>query len=569
MPLRKVEDSNTIDYMTFDIYNQKALELVEKGENLFITGKAGTGKTTLLKEIVARLKASKKIVAVTAPTGVAAHNAEGVTLHSLLHIPLCVYLPEIKIPELYSLHKSDIEVVNKLEVLIIDEISMVRCDLLDAVDDIMRHYRCNKMPFGGVQVIMIGDLFQLMPVVTEEDEEMLRSYYRKSFYFFDSKVMKKLKYSVIELKTIYRQDKRSFIKLLNRIRLGKLTEKEQEKLRSIYCPIYEGINNDKQIVLTTHNWMANSRNEKRLSKLENEVHEFMASAYGWPRYIDYPAKFKLKLKVGARVMFIQNLKGSYYNGMLGTVEDVDEDYITVRADDGNKLINVFRYKWTYEKYHLNKKTKVLEIVRAGTFAQFPLKLAWAITIHKSQGLTFDHVVIDAGKAFAPGQVYVALSRCRSFENIKLLSEITPEVVKIDPDVTDYLRRVKSIEIEEPKEKKVENPKEVKKTAENKRAKISKTLKTTLELFERGYSPEQIAVQRKLTLGTIVSHFATLVASDRLSIHEVLEDSKIQQIEKAIKKANSLKLTLIKENCPDNITYHDIKIVAECHQKKGE
>lgn len=551
--------------MTFDIYGQKALELVNKGENLFITGKAGTGKTTLLKEIVEQLKVQGRYVAVTAPTGVAAHNAEGVTLHSLLHIPLCVYLPGIKIPDLYSLHEYDVEVVNKLDVLIIDEISMVRCDLMDAIDDILRHYRKNQKPFGGVQMIMLGDLYQLMPVVTDEDKEMLQAYYKKSFYFFGSKVIQNLDYSVIELQKVYRQDKRSFVRLLNKIRRGKLTDREQEKLRSIYRPRYKGYNDNQQIFLTTHNWMARSRNKKKLSRLKGTIFEFNASTFDWPKYIDAPANFKLQLKIGARVMFIQNKKGMYYNGMLGIVEGINDDYITVRADDGDKLIDVYRYKWTYEKYHLNKKTKELEIIHAGTFSQFPLKLAWAITIHKSQGLTFDHVVIDAGNAFAPGQIYVALSRCRTFENIKLLSKITPEVVMIDPEIGEYMRNKRPIKLEELKEQKIEQSNEVKKAEVKKRKRITKTLKTTLELYEKGYKIGLIADQRKLSIGTIMDHLAKLVASGWINIHDFILPTKIEQIEKAIKKANSIKLSDIKDHCPEDITYFDIKIVVGGYQ----
>ena len=541
---------------TFDIYGQKALELVNKGENLFITGKAGTGKTTLLGEIVTQLENKGKYVAVTAPTGVAAHNAGGVTLHSLLHIPLCVYLPGIKILDLYSLHKFDIEVVNKLDVLIIDEISMVRCDLMDAIDDILRHYRKNNNPFGGVQLIMLGDLYQLMPVVTDEDEEMLRNYYKKSFYFFDSKVMQNFNYSVIELQKVYRQDQRSFIRLLNKIRRGKLTERGQEKLNSIHRPRYKGYGNTNQIVITTHNWMARSRNKKHLSRLKGELFEFKASTRDWPKYIDYPTKYKLKLKIGARVMFIQNKRGDYYNGMLGTIEDIDEDVISVRADDGNRLINVFRYKWTYEKYHLNKKTKTLEIIQAGSFSQFPLKLAWAITIHKSQGLTFDNVVIDAGQSFAPGQVYVALSRCKTFENIKLLSRITPEVVKIDPVIADYLRRTRSVLVEE----NAGCEKTIRRTNH-----LTKTVKATLALFEKGNDPKTIAAKRGLTLGTIVDHLASLLSEGRISIDDVLEQSKLAEIERAIKIANTDKMTYIKQCCSYSITYDDIKLVLSYHR----
>ncbi len=562
-----------INNPSFDIYGQKALELVGQGENLFITGKAGTGKTTLLREIVARLKAKGKYVAVTAPTGVAAHHAEGVTLHSLLHIPLCTYLPGIKIPGLYSLRQEQAEVVRKLDVIIIDEVSMVRCDLMDAIDDILRHYRGNKKPFGGVQMIMIGDLYQLMPVVTDEDQEMLTRPYA-SFYFFNSKVLESFRYAVIELQKVYRRDQRTFIRLLNRIRRGKLTESGQEKLRRIYHPRYKIGRDDKEIVLTTHNRQAKRLNRQMLTALRGSEREYKAFANGWPRYIEYPAKWILTLKIGARVMLINNHpKGLFYNGMLGKVESLGLDCIEVRTDE-DQLICVERMTWHYDCYYLNEKTKELEIRRLGSFSQFPLKLAWAITIHKSQGLTFDHVVIDASKAFAPGQVYVALSRCRTFDNIVLTSKITPDVIMIDPVVTDYLRRVKPIVINEPAAQMEERPvvrkaeakPGVKRKEEKKRrAKMPKTIKTTWELFEKGCTPEQIAAQRSLTVGTIMGHLSTLIASGKISIHDVMEPSKIRLIEKAITAAHSYQFSLIKGQCPDDISYEDIKMVVSYHQ----
>ena len=246
--------------MTFDRYGDKAIELVMEGKSLFITGKAGTGKTQLLKEIVSRLEAKKRYVAVTAPTGIAAHNADGVTLHSFLHLPLSPYLPGVKIPRLYDLNEDEARVVRQLQVLIIDEVSMVRCDMMDAADDILRHYRNSKEPFGGVQVVMFGDLFQLMPVADEEEEEQLMEYY-ESLYFFGSKVMERLDYTMLELKKIYRQDKRSFVRLLNKIRWGRINAVTQEKLDRLFRRDYKVSEGSHQIILTTHN-----RKSKRINR---------------------------------------------------------------------------------------------------------------------------------------------------------------------------------------------------------------------------------------------------------------------------------------------------------------
>ena len=288
--------------MTFDRYGDKAIELVMEGKSLFITGKAGTGKTQLLKEIVSRLEAKKRYVAVTAPTGIAAHNADGVTLHSFLHLPLSPYLPGVKIPRLYDLNEDEARVVRQLQVLIIDEVSMVRCDMMDAADDILRHYRNSKEPFGGVQVVMFGDLFQLMPVADEEEEEQLMEYY-ESLYFFGSKVMERLDYTMLELKKIYRQDKRSFVRLLNKIRWGRINAVTQEKLDRLFRRDYKVSEGSHQIILTTHNRKSKRINRQKLEAMEGQEWDYQAYTEGSFPSQEYPTNFHLNLKVGARVMF--------------------------------------------------------------------------------------------------------------------------------------------------------------------------------------------------------------------------------------------------------------------------
>lgn len=535
---------------------KKAFELTRKGKNLFITGKAGTGKTTLLKEVVSRLKEENKMVAVTAPTGVAAHNAEGVTLHSLLRLPLNPYLPGIKIPKLYSLNDDERRVVRNLDVLIIDEVSMVRCDMMDAADDILRHYRSSKEPFGGVQIVMFGDLYQLMPVAVEEDEKELTKYY-KSFYFFGSNVMKKLDYSMLELKTIYRQDDRSFVNLLNTIREGTLSLAEQNKLDQLYRPKYKEPKGSHQIIITTHNWKSRWLNQKKLDAMSKREREYKAYIDGYFPRPEYPTNYNLRLKVGARVMFLRNMDGIYYNGMLGTIVSLSDHNIVVKTDNDGREIDVEKDRWDFERYHLNKKTKELEIEKIGSFVQYPLKLAWAITIHKSQGLTFENVVIDAGKAFAAGQVYVALSRCRQFNKIVLMSKITPKVVKIDPSVEQYLKSVKREKVIATSIKKA-----------TKRVKIKDTIRKTLTSLQEGLSPEEIAKARGLVLGTIYSHLTELVGLGEINVLDLVSKEDVELVKLAWEKAESDKLSEIKMNLPPEVSYETIKVVM-AHLKREE
>lgn len=421
---------------------KSVIEMVEKtNRSLFITGKAGTGKTTMLRNIVSR-KFKKTIV--VAPTGVAAINAEGVTIHSFFQLPIRPLLPT---PEarrwLFSeqqVRSSRRELFRELELLIIDEISMVRADVLDAIDAVLRYYRRKPdVPFGGVQVVMFGDLYQLPPVLTEAEWGMMSSYYR-SLYFFDSQVVMEVHPVVVELDTIFRQSDVKFVGLLNELRNNCVSESSLEMLRSRYKPAFQLEENDDRILLTTHNAKADDVNLQELARLNSHSKRFTAVVEKEFPEKSYPTDYELELKVGAKVMFVMNDKQMprrYYNGMIGNVVEVDEDKVYVECENYPEVIEVVRETWENKSYKLNKSTNEIEETLLGTFAQMPLRLAWAITIHKSQGLTFDKVVIDSADAFVSGQVYVAFSRCRSLEGIVLTSMITPSSLRVDGRVAAY------------------------------------------------------------------------------------------------------------------------------------
>lgn len=425
--------------MKFDKHSKEALRLIDEGKNLFITGKAGTGKTTLLGEVVKRLNEKRAISVVLAPTGVAAENADGVTMHSFLRLPLTPFIPHHRYSNLYSLDVHAIEVVKKLDVIIIDEISMVRCDMLDAADMILRHYRHNRKPFGGVQLIMFGDLYQLMPVTKEEDWNVLKNHYRyRSCYFFCSEVLQKMDYYVVSLEKVYRQKDRRFISLLNNIRLGVIKAKDIDFLNTRYAPDFDTPNSDSVVMLKVKNKQTDNYNEDQLDKLKGAEKVYWAFEDNW-RPEKYPTSFKLIIKKGARVMFVKNdTNKQYVNGTMGYVVGFGDNYIEVKKDGSNRSIYVERQTWDRLSYKINKKTKTVETEVIGSFKQFPLKLAWAVTVHKSQGLTFDEVAVDAAKSFTYGKVYVALSRCRTMEGLHLISKIPSQKIKADPLVKAYL-----------------------------------------------------------------------------------------------------------------------------------
>ena len=417
-----------------------AWEFVEHtGTSIFLTGKAGTGKTTFLKTVKER---SSKRMIVVAPTGVAAINAGGVTIHSFFQLPLTPYVPGAAIRDRYDFSKEKRRIIRSVDMVVIDEISMVRADLLDAVDFVLRRYRDATQPFGGAQLLMIGDLQQLTPVVTPRDEEVLRGYYSTP-YFFGSKALQQINYVTIQLTRVYRQQDETFITILNHIRDGHPTPEDLSLLNRRCKPLFIPRPGDGYIRLTTHNRMADSYNENELQKLPGRSIGFTAEVKGEFPPQNYPAEERLTLKAGAQVMFIKNDASGrhlYYNGRIGHITSISNDGITVRCPGDNEDIKVEQQEWENTRYVINPSTKVIEPQVQGVFRQYPLRLAWAITIHKSQGLTFEHAIIDAGRSFASGQVYVALSRCKSLEGLVLASPIEAAGIINDGRVTDYISR---------------------------------------------------------------------------------------------------------------------------------
>lgn len=417
-----------------------AWDFVEStGRSIFLTGKAGTGKTTFLKTI---MEHSRKRPIVVAPTGVAAINAGGVTIHSFFQLPFSPYVPGAKVESKFDFGKEKRKIIASSDLLIIDEISMVRADLLDAIDAVLRRFREHGQPFGGMQLLMIGDLAQLTPVVTPEDERMLKPYYDTP-YFFGSKALQQIDYVTIQLTHVYRQQDESFIALLNEIREGHPSAEALSKLNSRSLtpgpsPKGEGSG---YIRLTTHNNLANFYNESELQKLPGRSYQYRAEVKGtFPEY-SYPTAETLVLKEGAQVMFVKNDPSgehNYYNGRIGRVMEASENRLTVYCEGDAEAIEVEPLEWENMRYTLNEQTREIESEVQGTFKQLPLRLAWAITIHKSQGLTFDRAIIDANHSFAPGQVYVALSRCRTLEGLVLASPLEPRAVINDERVDSYI-----------------------------------------------------------------------------------------------------------------------------------
>ena len=416
-----------------------AWEFVENtGRSIFLTGKAGTGKTTFLKTVVER---SSKRPIVVAPTGVAAINAGGVTIHSFFQLPLSPFVPGAKSESKFEFSKQKRQIIASIDLLIIDEISMVRADLLDAVDAVLRQYRDHYRPFGGVQLLMIGDLAQLTPVVTPQDEKVLKTYYDTP-YFFGSKALQQTDYVTIQLEKVYRQqDDSTFLSLLNEVRQGRPSASVLALLNTRCQPAFVPRPGDGYIRLTTHNQLANHYNDSELQKLKGKLFWYKAEIDGtFPEY-SYPAADTLVLKLGAQVMFIKNDpsgKHRYYNGRIGQVTYLDEKKISVLCEGDEKPIDVEPLEWENARYTLNPETREIVADVQGTFRQYPLRLAWAITIHKSQGLTFDRAIIEANQSFAPGQVYVALSRCRTLQGLVLAAPIETRAVINDQRVDSYI-----------------------------------------------------------------------------------------------------------------------------------
>ncbi|MBR6593425.1 MAG: AAA family ATPase [Prevotella sp.] len=429
--------------MAKECFNEQlelAWQFVERtGVNVFLTGKAGTGKTTFLRRLKER---SPKRMIVVAPTGVAAINAGGVTIHSFFQFPLAPYVPGSSFntkDERFRFSKEKKRIIRTLDLLVIDEISMVRADLLDQIDAVLRLHKDRNRPFGGVQLLMIGDLSQLAPVARESDWTLLREYYTTP-YFFGSKALQQTKHVTIELQHVYRQTDTTFVDILNEVRENRLTANGLTMLNSRYCKEEKVLNSEGVIRLTTHNLTANNYNEQRMDSLKGKRYTYEAEITGTFPESSYPAEKTLELKKGCQVMFLKNdTQGArYYNGKLGIITSLDDEHIKVRGLDDDTEVEVTPDVWTNARYVIDKETKEIREEIDGEFRQYPLRLAWAITVHKSQGLTFDRAVIDVNAAFAAGQVYVALSRLRSLEGLLLTAPLSPAAVKTDVAVTQYM-----------------------------------------------------------------------------------------------------------------------------------
>ena len=423
---------------------QLAWQFIENtSTHLFLTGKAGTGKTTFLRRLKEQ---SPKRMVILAPTGIAAINAGGVTIHSFFQLSFAPFVPETTFNSSqthYRFSKEKRNIIRSMDLLVIDEISMVRADLLDAIDSALRRYRDREKPFGGVQLLMIGDLQQLAPVVKENEWEMLKNYYETP-YFFASRALRETVYMTIELKTVYRQSDTFFLSLLNKIRENQADDEVLNELNRRYQPGFRPRKEEGYIRLTTHNYQAQKVNDNELASLPGQTYSFRAEIDGtFPEYL-YPADEVLTIKAGAQIMFLKNDPSSekrYYNGMIGEVAAVNDAGMIVRGKDNGNEFQLLPEEWGNYKYVLNEETKEITEEIEGTFRQYPIRLAWAITIHKSQGLTFERAIIDARNSFAHGQTYVALSRCKTLEGMVLESPLCREAIISDSTVDNFTKEV--------------------------------------------------------------------------------------------------------------------------------
>jgi len=421
-------------------------------QSVFLTGKAGTGKTTLLRKIIS---STHKNAIIVAPTGIASINAGGVTIHSFFQLPFSGFIPEFGVAPQFShsvkletkdsllrhftMNKQRRNIMRNLELLIIDEVSMLRADLLDAIDWTLRNVRRNNEPFGGIQVLFIGDLLQLPPVVKQEEWSILRSYY-SGMFFFNAKVLQEKAPLYIELSTIFRQQDQGFIQVLNNLRNNQITANDVEILNQYVKPDFDSLKEEGYITLTTHNTKADEMNAKALSSLKGNSKKYTAEITGdYPQHM-YPLELDLELKIGAQVMFIKNdisMEKNFFNGKMGRIDSLSEEEISVYFPDEKRSITVDKYEWNNIRYNINEASGEIKEDTLGTFVQYPLKLAWAITVHKSQGLTFDKAVLDVSDVFAPGQAYVALSRLRSLEGLVLLKPMRMNGLSNDQNVVAY------------------------------------------------------------------------------------------------------------------------------------
>ena len=406
--------------------------------HLFLTGKAGTGKTTFLREL--RRKVPKRMI-VVAPTGIAAINAEGVTIHSFFQLPFGPQIPGTQYgnSKRYAFRRQKLRLIRTVDLIVIDEISMVRADLLDAIDSVLRQYRDRNRAFGGVQMLMIGDMQQLAPVAREDEWAMLRPYYDTP-YFFSSKALQQTDFVTVELQHVYRQSDPLFVSLLNKVRTNTADTSDLQALNQRFVAGFNPPKQEGYIRLVTHNVQADNINQKELDALSTPAYHYDATIWKDFPELSFPTDKTLTLKLGAQVMFIKNDSSAdkkYYNGMIGEIVDIDDDHIQVRPSGQSEVIDVTPEEWQNMKYELDEKTKEIHETVVGTFTQYPLKTAWAITVHKSQGLTFEHAIIDVQHSFAHGQTYVALSRCKSLEGMVLAAPIPQYAIINDKTVETF------------------------------------------------------------------------------------------------------------------------------------
>jgi hypothetical protein len=444
----------------FGSISDKVLSFIDyTSQNIFLTGKAGTGKTTLLRKIK---ESSSKKMAVVAPTGVAAMNAKGTTINSFFQLPPGSFFPgDISLENLQSgflsiqslvselsYSREKINLFNELELLIIDEVSMVRCDLLDVIDAILRSIRKNQSPFGGIQLLLIGDLYQLPPVTKREDWSFLSRAY-PSPYFFDALVLRRYPLLQIELTTVFRQTEPEFINILNDIRNNQISQQNLSLLNKRYEPEFNTTAELNPIIITSHNAEANAINKGKLAALPGEEHTFEGEISGEFRDLGFQAEQTLTLKEGAQIMFIKNDTGDnrkFYNGKIGKVKSIAAGEIHI-AFPGEEDLLLEKTSWQSFEYKTDPEDAIVQ-QQVGEFSQYPIKLAWAVTIHKSQGLTFDHAIIDAGKSFIAGQVYVALSRVRTLSGLILKSKISTESLRSNTEVINYMSPAKEEELDQ-------------------------------------------------------------------------------------------------------------------------
>ena len=564
--------------------------IVEKTDmSLFLTGKAGTGKTTFLREVV---RYTKKKCIVLAPTGIAAVNAGAMTIHSFFQFGLGPFVQGVIEPKSdFRINKSKLELIRHLQLLIIDEVSMVRADLMDHIDVELRRIRRNSKPFGGVQLLMIGDLQQLPPIAHGGEDELLRQYY-KTLYFFSSAALKSMKYSCIELKNVYRQTDRHFIDILNHARNCTLTSQDISDLNARYIPGFSPKPEDGYIRLMTHNRQVDYVNETELEKLDSKPYTFVAAVTGTFPEESYPTADSLTLKKGAQVMFIKNdPERRFINGTLGEVKGIDKNSIAVRLAESGTVIDVEPMEWQNIRYQFDDESKEISSKQIGRFKQYPLKAAWAITVHKSQGLTFDKAIIDVHAAFSPGQAYVALSRCRTLDGLVLSSPVSASVFMRDNAVDAYMNYISS-PVEElafsscyeyfEYEKKLESEevapaaevnkdkpkKEKKEELRDESGKKLNTFEYSYWLYNQGNSVEQIAEKRGLNPTTIEGHLARYVASGDLDVHEFVDADTLEKVEAYCEKHPEEKaLKPIFEHFDAKISYGVLRMAIAAIRKE--